>query len=86
MTLRELSWMAEGRRRDEWQRTGSIMLQVAELYRDRKKHPNPYELSDFSPFEGQGGRKPARRGKGGKLPLKALKGVIQAIWCKKGKR
>ena len=49
LTLRELLWMAEGRGRDAWAHTSSLMALIANATRDPKKgrsfrpdHFNPY--------------------------------------------
>ena len=41
--------MAEGRSRENWNRTASIMALLANVNRDPKKH-RPYGASDFHPY------------------------------------
>ena len=41
--------MAEGRRRDEWGRTSSLMALIANTNRDPKKH-RPFRAEDYDPF------------------------------------
>ena len=41
--------MAEGRSREGWNRTASVMALLANVNRDPKKH-RPYGASDFHPY------------------------------------
>ena len=41
--------MAEGRQRDEWARTSSLMALIANANRDPKKH-RAFRPTDFDPF------------------------------------
>jgi hypothetical protein len=41
--------MAEGRSRDEWARTSSLLALIANAHRDRKK-TRAFKPSDFDPF------------------------------------
>jgi len=50
LTLRELVWMAEARRREAWQHTSSMIATLANIHRDPKKKPRPYAASDFQPL------------------------------------
>lgn len=49
MTLRELLAMAEGRQREHWSRTSSLMALVANTQRDPKR-TRVFRPSDFDPF------------------------------------
>ena len=48
MTLRQLFWMAEGKSKDAWQHTASILALIANVNRDPKK-TKPFKPSDFNP-------------------------------------
>ena len=41
--------MAEGRSRESWNHTASVMAMLANVHRDPKKH-RPYGASDFNPY------------------------------------
>lgn len=43
--------MARARMRHDWDRTAWLTLHVAEPWRDRKTHPQPYTVADFHPME-----------------------------------
>ena len=43
--------MAEGRRRDQWDRTAAILCITANVNRDERKKPSPWKPSDFHPME-----------------------------------
>ena len=45
--------MAEGRERKEWNRLSHLMALLATINRDVKRHRNPFEPSEFNPFERQ---------------------------------
>jgi hypothetical protein len=49
LTLRELVWMAEAKRREAWQHTSSLIATLANIHRDPKKKPRPYSANDFQP-------------------------------------
>ncbi len=49
-TLRELFWMAEGRRREMWDHTSLLWAAMAEPNRDRKKRSRPFTPADVHPF------------------------------------
>lgn len=42
--------MAQGRDKPEWGRAAAIMALLANINRDQKKKPRPYESSDFDPY------------------------------------
>lgn len=50
LTMRELFWMADGRRRDEWRRTARICGVLANIHRDRKTQPKPFSDDQFNDF------------------------------------
>lgn len=50
MTLRELVWMADARRRDEWQHTSAVLAMLANVHRNPKKKPQPFTPADFNPL------------------------------------
>jgi len=54
--------MADGRRRDLWAHTSSVLALVANVNRDPKKG-RPFSPADFNPFESVG--------KGGGIPITA---------------
>lgn len=41
--------MAEGRSKDDWLHTSSILCFLAEPYRDRKRHRQAFRPDDFNP-------------------------------------
>jgi hypothetical protein len=43
--------MTDGRRRDRWDETASLMALIANCNRDVKKHRQPFQPADFHPFE-----------------------------------
>jgi hypothetical protein len=49
-TLRELTWMAEGRMRERWNHTSLLWAAIAEPNRDRKKRSRPFEPADVHPY------------------------------------
>jgi hypothetical protein len=48
--MRELFWMADGRRRDEWRRTARVCSTMANIHRDPKSKPSPFTDDDFNDF------------------------------------
>ena len=48
LTLRQLFWMAEGRAKDQWQHTSSLLALIANVNRDPKK-TQEFKPSDFNP-------------------------------------
>ena len=42
--------MTIARRSDAWQRCSMICALLANIHRDSKKHPRPYEPDDFNPL------------------------------------
>lgn len=45
--------MAHGRRREQWNHTAALMAMIAEVNRDAKKRPQPYQPADFHPMGGK---------------------------------
>ena len=76
LTLRELVWMADGRVRQSWVHTSSVLAMIANVNRDPKK-TRAFRPDDFNPFA-------ARSARG--IPLTA--GTIRAMkgMFKTGKR
>lgn len=71
LTLRELLWMADGKRRDEWRRTARVCSVLANIHRDRKTRPRPFtddEFNDYAPP-----RPPEKRIK---APITILKSIF----------
>jgi hypothetical protein len=52
LTLRELVWMAEARRRDQWSRTATLLAMTANVHRNPKKRPRPFSAAEFHPLMG----------------------------------
>ena len=52
LTLRELSWMYEGKLKDEWRQTASVISWIVNMQRDPKKG-RATTYKDFFPFEEQ---------------------------------
>ena len=50
LTLRELVWMAEARRRDQWSHTATLLAMTANVNRNPKKRATPYSPLDFHPL------------------------------------
>lgn len=48
MTLRELVEMAEGRCKDEWSRTATVLAIIANVNRDPKR--DAFSPDDFNPY------------------------------------
>ena len=46
--------MAEGRVRQEWNQTSSILALIATVNRDRKKRSRPFDPKEFHPLENAG--------------------------------
>jgi hypothetical protein len=63
--------MAEGRQRDEWGRTSSLMAIIAEANRDKKKRSRPFKPSDFNPFAQHVKQEPIAQ-----APITALKDIF----------
>lgn len=76
MTLRELAWAAEGRQRAEWNRTAALLATVANVNRDQRRHPAPYEPEQFNPFARKEGRKQSVMRLDAEQSVKALAGVL----------
>lgn len=56
MTLRELVWMVDACRRDEWQHTSAVLAMLANVHRNPKKKPQPFTPAEFNPLVNE--RKP----------------------------
>ena len=50
LTLRQLLWMAEARMRQTWSHTSSVLAMIANVNRDPKKKPSPFNPADFNPY------------------------------------
>ena len=50
LTLRELIWMADARRKDQWSHTAAVMALTANVHRNPKKRSRPYSPVDFHPL------------------------------------
>jgi len=69
LTLRQLDWMADGRRLHDWQQTAQILCLMAEQHRDKKKRPRPFEPDDFNPMMTERDKRQKRKSRG--VPIKA---------------
>lgn len=63
--------MAEGRQRDAWNHTASIMALTANVHRDPKQKRTPYESDDFHPLTETKPEPPTV-----KVSIRALKGLF----------
>jgi len=61
--------MAEGRRRDQWDHTASLMALIATCHRDPKKRRSGFVPSEFHPFHAGGGAAKGTRLYRGNLAL-----------------
>jgi hypothetical protein len=43
--------VAEGRQKDNWQHTSSVLCMLANINRDPKQKRSAYKPSDFNPFD-----------------------------------
>ncbi len=50
LTLRELCLMAEGRAREEWDRTAPVLAMIANAHRDHRQRSEPFGVDEFHPF------------------------------------
>ena len=50
LTLRELIWMADARRRDDWSHTAAMLSLIANAHRNPRKRARPYTPAEFHPF------------------------------------
>lgn len=50
LTLRELFWMADGRRRDAWDRTANLIAALFNAVPDHTGKRKPRQPSEFHPF------------------------------------
>ena len=50
LTLRQLAWMAGGRRQHDWGVASSLMALLAEIHRDRKRRGRPFKPAEFNPL------------------------------------
>lgn len=48
-SLRQLFWMAEGRRSQEWSRTSTLCALIANVNRDSRRRSVPFSFYDFLP-------------------------------------
>jgi hypothetical protein len=63
LTLRELAWMVEARRTDQWNHTASLLALLASIHRDPKKRRAPFTPAEFHPLvagRGNGARRGIR--------------------------
>lgn len=67
--MRELFWMADGRRRDEWMRTARVCSTLANCFRDPDSRP--YTDEEFNPFA-----EPRPKPKPIKAPITVLKSIF----------
>jgi hypothetical protein len=49
-TLRELIWMTDARRKEQWSHTSALMALVANVNRNPRKRSRPYSPIDFHPL------------------------------------
>lgn len=76
LTWWRLATMAEGKSREEWKHTSSLLWIVAESKRNRKTRSTPFRPGDFDPYEQRRG---GHRGNGQRLTvglLLAMKGAF----------
>lgn len=50
LTLRELIWMADSKRRDAWSHTAATLSLIANVHRNPKKRSKTYTPAEFHPF------------------------------------
>lgn len=50
LTLRELVWMSEARRREAWSHTASLLALTANVHRNPQKRPRPFSPAEFHPL------------------------------------
>ena len=50
LTLRELLWMVNAKRREAWTHTSSVLATLANIHRDPKKKPRAFTSNDFNPM------------------------------------
>jgi len=50
MTLRELAWMADGKRKHDWSQAAMVAAVIANCHRDPKRQRRPYHPDDFNPM------------------------------------
>jgi hypothetical protein len=74
-TLRELVVMLDGRRREQWNHTASLMALLASVHRDPKKRRSGYSPQEFHPLEQASAGGGGGRGRG--IPL--TRGTIGAL-------
>jgi hypothetical protein len=48
-----LQWAVNGRQRDQWNHTASLIAQIAEVHRDPKKRSRPYDANEIHPMKEQ---------------------------------
>ena len=71
MTLRELVWMADARRREAWQHTSALLAMLANVHRNLKKKPQPFTPAEFNPLA-RDGRRPLPKAQTGIRTLKTI--------------
>lgn len=62
--------MAKGRRAAEWESTSSVLAMLANVNRDPKNRPQPYQPHEFDPTHES---KPAEKKPAPSAPISALK-------------
>jgi len=70
LTLRELIWMSDARRQDQWTHTATSMALLANIHRNPKKRSQPFTPLEFHPLAKPKQSKPAKVG------LRVLKNVF----------
>jgi len=67
LTLRQLVWMVDARRQDQWSHTAAVMALTANVHRNPKRRSQPFSPAEFHPLLD---RKPAKLKKAGIRVLK----------------
>jgi hypothetical protein len=62
LSLRELAWMVEARRIDQWNHTASLLALWASIHRDPKKRRAPFAPAEFHPLSASQRGGTSRRG------------------------
>lgn len=70
-TLRELFVMAEGKCKEAWGRTSTLLALLANVNRDPKKRSKEFTPSEFNPYEAREKKKQEEDGKAGFAMMKA---------------
>ena len=50
LTLRELLWMVDASRQEQWSHTAALMALTANVHRNPKRRSSPYSPTDFHPL------------------------------------